>query len=132
MPRFACLDSEMRCSCRKVVTVGDWIFAENLQPFAELLAFLAGYTLYDEDYDWVAIKFGIKDTDEDGDKWYTYAFAGRRPLTLHLALNPGSNVVSVRVSSDAAITAELAAQLDLLVAVCQHYTVAGRGTPPAH
>jgi hypothetical protein len=39
--------------------VEDWIFAENVQPFVELLAFLAGYMLYDDAYDWVAIEHGI-------------------------------------------------------------------------
>jgi hypothetical protein len=104
--------------------VGGWIFAENVQPFVELLAFLAGYTLYDKAYDWVAIEYGIKDTDEETDKWYSYSFAGTRPLVLELARNIGSSVVSVRVTSDAAITAQLAAQLDLLVLVCQDYAVA--------
>jgi hypothetical protein len=121
------LDREIRCPRRKVVTVDGWIFAENLQPFVELLAFLAGYTLYDEEYDWVAIEYGIQDTDRDAGKWYTYSFAGTRLLMLHLAHNVGSSVVTVRVTSDAALTAELAAQLDLLVMVCQHYTTAGRG-----
>ena len=98
----------------------DWIFAENLQPFVELLDFLAGNTLYDDEYDWVAIEDSIKDTDADAGKWYTYT----------LARNLGSNVVSVRVSSDAAITAELAAQLNLLVTICQSYTIAGLGSGP--
>ncbi|HEV2459827.1 MAG TPA: hypothetical protein VGS80_15835 [Ktedonobacterales bacterium] len=104
--------------------------AENLQPFVELLAYLAGYTLYDEEYDWVAIEYGITDTDEDEGKWYTYTFAGMHPLVLHVARTSGSHVISVRVTNDTAITADLAAQLDLLVTVCQHYTIAGRGTRP--
>jgi hypothetical protein len=49
--------------------VEDWIFAENLQPFVEVLAFLAGYALYDKDYDRVAIEYGVKATDEDANKW---------------------------------------------------------------
>ena len=60
-----------RCPRRKVVTVQGWIFEENLQPFVELLAFLAGYRLYDEEYDWVAIEYGVKDTDVDEEKWCT-------------------------------------------------------------
>jgi hypothetical protein len=103
--------------------VEDWIFAENLQPFVEVLAFLAGYALYDEDYDWVAIEYGVKATDEDANKWYTYAFARTRPLEFDLACNVGSNVVSVRVRSDDTITADLMAQLNLLVMMCQSYTI---------
>jgi hypothetical protein len=127
MPRFASLDREARCPRRKDVSVDTWIFEENLQPFVELLAFLAGYTLYDAEYDGVAIEYGIKATDKDEGKWYTYALAGTRALERHLARNSGSSVVSVRVTSDAAITAELAAQLDLLAMVCQLYTLAGQG-----
>lgn len=105
----------------------NWIFAENLQPFVEVLAYLAGYTLYDEEYDWVTIEYGIQDTDEDEGRWYIYAFAGPRPLTLHLARNSGSDVVSVRVTRDAPIPADLAAQLHLLVLICQSYTLTRRG-----
>src|SRR5215472_14082940 len=104
MPRFASLVWEVRCPRRKVVTVEGWIFAENLQPFAELLAFLAGYTLYDEEYDWVALEYGVKDTDVDAGKWYTYTFAGPHPLTLHIAQDDGSSVVHVRVTSEAALS----------------------------
>ena len=57
MPRFVYLVGEVRCPQRKVVTVAGWVFAENLQPFAELLAFLAGYTLYDEEYDGDALEY---------------------------------------------------------------------------
>ena len=110
--------------------MADWILAENLQPFVELLAFLAGYTLYDEGYDWVAIEYGVKDTDVDEDKWCTYTFAGKHPLTLHVARDGGASIVSVRVTSEADITADLAAQLDLLVMVCQDYTVTRRGPRP--
>jgi hypothetical protein len=130
MPRFAYLVGEARCPRRKVVTVEGWIVAENLQPFVELLAFLAGYTLYDVEYDWVAIEYGVKDTDVDAGRWCTYAFAGTHPLTLHVAQDEGSNVVHVRVTSEAAITADLAAQLDLLVMVCQDYTIARQGSRP--
>ena len=103
--------------------MGGWIFDKNLQSFVEVLAFLAGYALYDEDYDWVAIEYGVKATDEDANKWYTYAFAGTRPLEFDLACNVGSSVVSVRVRSDSGIPADLAAQLNLLVLLCQSYTI---------
>jgi hypothetical protein len=48
--------------------MGGWIFAENLQTFVGVVAFLVGYAQYDEDYDWVAIEYGIKATDEDANK----------------------------------------------------------------
>ena len=130
MPRLPYLIGEPCCPRRRVVTVEGWIFAENLQPFVELLAFLAGYKLYDEEYDWVAIEYGVKDTDVDEEKWCTYTFAGTHPLTLHVAQDEGSHVVHIRVTSDAAITEDLAAQLDLLVMVCQDYTIARQGSRP--
>lgn len=77
--------------------VGNWLFEENLKPFVELLAQLVGYTLYDEDYDWVAIVYGSEDTDEDADKWYTHPFAGADSRALELARNPGSAVISAWV-----------------------------------
>jgi hypothetical protein len=110
--------------------VEGWIFAENLQPFIELLAFLAGYALYDDEYEWVAIEDGIQDTDADAGKWYAYTLAGTRPLALQVARNIGSNVVSVQVTSDTAVGADLAAQLSLLVQLCQHYSIARHGSGP--
>jgi hypothetical protein len=110
--------------------VEGWIFAENLQPFIELLAFLAGYASYDDTYDWIAIENGITDTDAAAGKWYAYTFAGTRPLAFQLAQNVGSNVVSVQVTSDTAIDADQVAQLSLLVLLCQHYNIARRGSGP--
>jgi len=78
---------EVRCPQRKVVIAEGWICAENLRPFAKLLAFLAGYTLYDQEYDGVALEYGVKDTDVDAGKWYTYAFAGT--ATAHAPRSPG-------------------------------------------
>jgi hypothetical protein len=112
------------------VIMEDWIFIENLQPFVEVLAFLAGYALYDEDYDWVAIECGVKATDADADKWHTYAFAGTRPLAFDLACNLGSNVVSLRVTSDGGIPTDLAAQFNLLVLMCQSYAIFRQGQGP--
>ena len=57
--RVALVCTGICCRGRKVIPVEDWIFAENVQPFVELLAFLAGYTLYDDAYDWVAIEHGV-------------------------------------------------------------------------
>lgn len=111
--------------------VADWLFEDNLRPFVELLAQLAGYTLYDEDYDWLAIEYGMQDTNEDADKWYTYPFAGADPAVFELARNPGSDVVSIRVRGEQGIRPELAAQLDVLFAVCQDYTLLPRIAKPA-
>lgn len=103
--------------------MGGWIFRENLKPFVALLAQIAGYDLYDEDSDWVAIKYGIKNTNVDADQWHTHLLAGAQPLTLELALNPGSRVVSVYVRSATPVAPEVAAQLDLLIDICQLYEV---------
>jgi hypothetical protein len=116
---------------RKGSRLQDWIFAENLQAFVEVLAHLAGYTLYDEEYDWVAIEAGIPETDADEDKWYSYPLLGTHPLALDVARDLGSQVVSIRVRSDAAapadLPAELAAQLHVLVLLCQSYILTRRG-----
>ena len=47
-----------------------------------------------------------------------------------MAQDEGSSDVHVRVTSDADITEDLAAQLDLLVMVCQDYTITRRGPRP--
>ena len=107
-----------------------WIYQENLQPFTAMVAQLAGYDLYDEEYDWVAIEYGVKDTDRRAEKWYAYPFAGEHALTLELALYhiafPSSTdapVAHVRITAATPLTSEVTAQFNLLVALCQRYSI---------
>ncbi|MFC8782011.1 hypothetical protein ACFW20_08340 [Streptomyces nigra] len=50
------------------------------------------------DSDWLAVKTALPGTDVDQDTWYDYPLHGPVPVTLRLAADPGSSVVSVNVT----------------------------------
>jgi len=76
----------------------DWILEDNLKPFVETLSGFVGYRF--DDRDWDAIRFNLKDTDVEAERWYDYELAGERTAKLRLARDPGSIVLFVRVQAD--------------------------------
>jgi hypothetical protein len=110
--------------------VAGWIFEENLRPFVEMVAYVAGY-VFDED-DWTAIHFGVQDTDSERGPWLTYPFTGRMPLTLKAAKESGAGIVSFDLDSEAGLAPEVEAQLDLLFLVCETCEVSSQQYKPAH
>lgn len=50
----------------------NWIYEGNLKPFVEQIAVLAEYAF--DDNDWIAIEYGVRDTDTNMDKWFDYPF----------------------------------------------------------
>jgi len=99
----------------------NWIFERNLRPFVEMVARLADYSF--DANDWIAVSHGVRDTDQEADRWFTYSFEGAGQLQLEAAIDPGTSVVHVRVRGGDHLAGELQAQLDLLIDVCQTYTV---------
>jgi hypothetical protein len=93
---------------------------ENLRALCESMAFFTGYDF--DDWDWQAIETALPSTDADrADGWYDYPLSGRVPLTLLVAVNPGSSVVDVRVAGG--MDDRLSAQLDVLFHVFNRYRV---------
>lgn len=104
-----------------------WITSDNLKAFVRLVSYLAGYIYYDEDYEWLAIENGLKDTDVDENRWYTFPIEGKQRLTLELSRDPNSDGETyTRITSDDDLSPDLKVQLDLLVSICQDYTVRWR------
>jgi hypothetical protein len=101
--------------------MGSWVFEDTLKPFVEMVAFYAHCTL--DDNDWTAIEYGVKDSDADKDKWFRYYLEGPELLYLELAINPGSDVVSVVARGNEA----LARELEVLFYVCQSYRLSPLG-----
>ncbi|MEU3085637.1 hypothetical protein ACWCQ0_04390 [Streptomyces massasporeus] len=76
-----------------------WIFEEGLRPFCETVAEFSGYEF--DNLDWQAVGNALPRTDvEEPDGWYGHPLSGRVPLTLLVADDPGSSVVSVRVTGN--------------------------------
>jgi hypothetical protein len=118
------------------VDVG-WIPESNLRAFVELVARVAGDATFD-DLDVDAITWGVRDTDSDHDRWFSYPFRGQYSLRLALAQPPGSAILDVRVvgvppddtsqagEADDEPPAALLPLLHLLVEICQEYHVTPR------
>ncbi|MFI8182528.1 hypothetical protein ACIF70_18700 [Actinacidiphila glaucinigra] len=82
------------------VFAGHWVFETNLRPLCEAVAHFTGYAF--DDWDRQAIDGALPATDaERRDGWYAYPLAGRVPLTLFVAGDPGSAVVFVRFAGEA-------------------------------
>ena len=97
--------------------LANWVFADNLRPFLLSLGWFVGYA-FDED-DWSAIRRGIEGTDEEGDLWFDYEFAGELPARFRIAVDPGTSVVHVRVAVPAVAEPKVEAALSIL----QHFRV---------
>ncbi|WP_346268773.1 hypothetical protein [Streptomyces sp. So13.3] len=86
--------------CSDPIFGGRWIHEANLRPFCESVAEFSGYRF--DDSDWGATEGALPGTDvERPGGWYDYPLAGRIPLTLLVAADPGSSVVFVRLEGEA-------------------------------
>jgi hypothetical protein len=109
--------------------LSNWILEQNLRPFVELLAHLAGDATVD-DLDVDAITWGMGESDADHDRWYAYPFRGEHAaLRLELAREPSAIILNVRVqgAEGEELLADLERAVFLLVVVCQDY-----GVEPMH
>ncbi|MGW4896949.1 hypothetical protein ACWEQL_32530 [Kitasatospora sp. NPDC004240] len=96
--------------------IGDWIYRDNLQMFVGLLSLYIGYDGLGET-DWEAITLGLESTDEDPDRWYTYALVGPSTvLDLTIAQATGGNEISIRLPrpTDPVLAARIETLLDAL------------------
>jgi hypothetical protein len=90
--------------------LGGWVFEQNLRPFLETIAALAGYDL-DED-DLTAINYSLFKVSLADDQTATrvdYPLSGDRPMTVKLEHELGTSVVSYELTSDADPKHELTA-----------------------
>jgi hypothetical protein len=103
--------------------LGGWVLEQNLRPFLETIAALAGYDL-DED-DWTAINhslFKARAADDRTAARVDYPLSGDQPMTVKLEHEPGTSVVSYELTSDA----DLEARADGIALVMQTYEVRRR------
>ncbi|MEU1313840.1 MULTISPECIES: hypothetical protein [Streptomyces] len=99
---------------------GGWIFEEGLRPFCESVAEFCGYDF--DDADWQAVENALAETDVDKpDGWYDHPLAGRVPMTLLVAADPGSSVVFVRLTGEP--DDRTGAQIEAALHIFSMYTV---------
>ena len=95
---------------------GSWMLVENIRPFLEIIAGLVGTEV--DGWDWDAIALGLKDTDHELGRWFSYQFTGARgSISLRLALESGTSLFFATVESDNATEAKC----DVVVNILQHY-----------
>lgn len=104
--------------------LANWVFDQNLRPFLETIATLAGYQ-FDED-DRTAVEFGLfktKIADHQVARRIDYPLSGDRPLTVKLEKQLGTSVVGFELTSDP----DIEAKPDAVTLVMQTYQVERRG-----
>ncbi len=98
--------------------VANWIFRDtNLVAFLESVAALSGYDLLPDEIS--AIEYGVRVTDQERDQWYQYAFAGKSPVSLSIAADPGTDIVHIR----AECSDDFKPTIEALLFVFQEYQV---------
>jgi hypothetical protein len=71
-----------------------WIHgAEDMRPWCELIAEVAGYAF--EDLDWDAVVAGMGNADRHKDLWFEYSFVGTETIHLRMAYDVWKDNVSV-------------------------------------
>jgi hypothetical protein len=99
---------------QNVISVGGWVLEENVAKF---LGHLAAYLQTTWDYlDDTALIGAIELTDAEADAWFEYPINGRPPVTVRLALDPGTSVGMVHVTGDLndTLVARVETLMDLL------------------
>jgi hypothetical protein len=77
-----------------------WVSEEDLFPFLAVVADMVEYD-FGPDTDWLAIYHAIYSDPNAGDEhWVAYRFEGKRAADFEFAWEPGSGVISYRLSTD--------------------------------
>jgi hypothetical protein len=94
--------------------MGTWIPEDHLQRFLTLLAKIVSYPINDGDRD--AIRFGIRDTDEEQNRWYDYPLFGTPPVYLGFAC-AGRERLALRWQMQEPV----GQRIEALALILQHY-----------
>ncbi len=92
-----------------------WIPESNLLLFLERVSARIGYRF--EDWDWDAIRFGIRDTDLNQDRWYAYELSGTPPIAFAFARTEEAGRLRVNVAAEE----RMAVRIDALARIMQCY-----------
>jgi hypothetical protein len=104
---------------QRVAIGNDWFFRDNLAPFLRFVAIRAKYDLLPEEIQ--AIQLGVRETDQERERWYDYEFTGDRMIRLSFATDPGSSVVFWR----AECPAEMRDAIEVAARLMQEYQLVG-------
>lgn len=98
--------------------VESWIWSCNVRALLHLLSMLGGYR--DDEWDQGALDAGLEVTDaRDPEGWFHYPLEGAVRLDVSMAVDPGSDVVRVRVAGPG--DTSLAAKVDAMLMALSEY-----------
>jgi hypothetical protein len=92
-----------------------WILPDNLHLFLERVSALIGYRF--EDWDWDAVRLGVRDTDLQRDQWYEYELSGSPSVKLTFAHAGDAKHLTVKVESEE----HTAIRIDAIARIMQCY-----------
>lgn len=98
----------------------DWIFDDNLKAFLTVLSWEAKYDADPDEFS--IIELGVRETDAEAHRWYSYEFTGRDRIAFSLAVDPGASVVHVRFEAPAIIVP----RIEATIAIFAHFIVQKR------
>jgi hypothetical protein len=97
-------------------TIQDWIFLDNLRPFAEIISASINYDLLEEE--WIAIDEGVKESDIDKGKWYDYEIDSHEDsVRMFFSKEHGACVVNLKVTS----SKESSVLISNIIGILQNY-----------
>lgn len=94
-----------------------WIDEQNLKPFAQCLGWFVQYQM--DESDWIALEFGLRQTDSEQDRWFDYSFVGSQQLKFWLACDPNSAVILVHVEAPEVVKPKIEAA----ILIMQHFSI---------
>ena len=97
--------------------ISSWIYEENLKPLLETVSLFVDYNF--DGRDWLAINNGIRETDEEKDRWYEYQLIGKRRIEVKIANDPGSSVVMIQLQSEP----DIEEKIQIAAFIFQNYRV---------
>ncbi|WP_437623061.1 hypothetical protein [Sorangium sp. So ce1151] len=100
--------------------MNDWNFEQNLRPWLEIVGRIIGYEFDDDD--WNSVRPGVAATDSEEGCWYEPPL-GDRPMTIRLALEVGTEVVT---SSLDGLTEQQQELVRLAVSIATGYRLVAR------
>ena len=86
-------------------TIATWILQDNLSRFLDRVSALIRFRF--QEWDWDAIRFGVRDSDAEQNRWYEYELNGQPSVNLAFAHAGNGKRLCVRIETDAIIAARL-------------------------
>jgi hypothetical protein len=95
--------------------IRNWILEINLPAFLDMLATIVEYDFTPDE--WNAVRFGVRETNDEQGHWYEYEFAGASRAHFKLARSSGSSIITLHLESDA----ETESRVEVVVLIAQRY-----------